>query len=220
MGTTVFQYLRDKGIETLDYVVATHHFEDHIGGMPDVLRRIAARNILLPKNHHDTTAFNNFMNAVELSGANVIMPLAGDTFSLGNASVTVLSPRSGDEFDNRANYSIVMRVVFGQTAFLLTGDAMREVEANLLDGTANLSSNVLKVARHGASSATTSGFLDAVSPSIAVISSAENSDWLSSDVLRRLDNHGVHIFRTDLHGNVVITSDGTRLGVTVERDGQ
>jgi len=100
---------------------------------------------------------------------------------------------------------------------MLPGDAMREVEASLLDGTARLSSDVLKVSRHGASSATTSGFLDAVNPSIAVISAGEDNSFLSQEVLRRLNNAGVHAFRTDINGNIVITSDGTTLGVIVER---
>lgn len=100
---------------------------------------------------------------------------------------------------------------------MLPGDAMREVEAVLLDSTAHLSSDVLKVAHHGASSATISGFLDAVNPSIAVISAREENSFLSQDVLRRLTNAGIHIFRTDINGNIVITSDGTTLGVVVER---
>lgn len=110
-----------------------------------------------------------------------------------------------------------MRVEFGSTSLMLPGDAMREVEASLLDGTARLSSDVLKVSRHGASSATTSGFLDAVNPSIAVISAGEDNSFLSQEVLRRLNNAGVHAFRTDINGNIVITSDGTTLGVIVER---
>jgi len=115
MGTTIFTYLRDNGIQQLEYLVATHPFADHIGGLPDVLRRMT-------------------------------VPFAGHTFNLGDATVTVLSPNLTDEWENRANYSIVMRVEFGSTSFLLTGDAMREVEANLLDSTVHLSSDVLKVA--------------------------------------------------------------------------
>ena len=217
MGTTVFAYLRDNGVRQLEYLVATHPFADHIGGLPDVLRRMTVRNVLLPMIYHDTPAYNAFLIAVEDSGANVAVPFAGHTFNLGNAVVTVLSPNPTDEWENRANYSIIMRVEFGSTSFLLTGDAMREVEANLLDSTVHLSSDVLKVARHGASSATTSGFLDAVNPSIAVISAGENNSFLSQDVLRRLNNAGVHVFRTDLNGTIVITSDGTTLGVIVEQ---
>ena len=217
MGTTVFTYLRDHGVGRLEYVVATHPFADHIGGLPDVLRRMNVRNILLPMIYHDTPAYNAFLVAVEDSGANVAVPFAGHTFALGDAVVTILSPSSTDEWENRANYSIVMRVEFGSTGFLLTGDAMREVEANLLDSTARLSSDVLKVARHGASSATTSGFLDAVSPSIAIISAGDNNSFLSQEVLRRLNNAGIHVFRTDENGNIVITSDGTTLGVVVEQ---
>ena len=217
MGTTVFTYLRNQGVGRLEYMVATHPFADHIGGLPDVLRRTDVRNVLLPMVYHDTPAYNAFLIAVEDSGANVTVPFAGHAFALGEATVTVLSPNPTDEWENRANYSIVMRIEFGATSFLLTGDAMREVEANLLDSTAHLSSDVLKVARHGASSATTSGFLDAVNPSIAVISAGDSNSFLSQDVLRRLNNAGVHVFRTDLNGTVVITSDGTTLGVVVDR---
>ena len=220
MGTRVFQYLRAEGITTLEYIVATHPFSDHVGGLPDVLRRINVRNVLLPMTYHDTTAYNNFLLAVEESGATVLAPFAGDTFALGRADITVLAPNPSDEWEHRANYSIVLRVVFGQTSFLLMGDAMREVEANLLNSDAILSADVLKVARHGASSATTRGFLDAVNPSIAVISAGRNSDFLSNEVLRRIEDVPAHVFRTDLHGNIVITSDGIRLGVTVEQEGR
>jgi len=217
MGTTVFSYLREQGIEQLEYIVATHPFSDHIGGLSDVLRRMNIRNVLLPMVYHDTPAYNAFLIAVEDSGADVAVPFAGHTFALGDAIVTVLSPNPADEWENRANYSIVMRIEFGSTSFMLPGDAMREVEANLLDSTAHLSSDVLKVSRHGSSSATTSGFLDAVNPSIAVISAGDDNSFLSQEVLRRLSNMGIHVFRTDLNGSIVITSDGTTLEVVVER---
>jgi competence protein ComEC len=220
MGAAVFSYLRDQGVTALDYVVATHHFADHVGGLPDVLRRIITRNVLLPMVYHDTPTYNNLLLAVEVSGAAVGVPFAGDAFTLGMANISILAPNMSDEWDNKANYSIVIRVEFGSTSFLLMGDAMREVEANLLDSTARLSSDVLKVARHGASSATTSGFLDAVNPSIAIISAGEGNSFLSTETLRRLSNAGSHIFRTDLNGSIVLTSDGTNISVMVERVNQ
>jgi competence protein ComEC len=217
MGASVAAYLRSHGIDRLDYVAATHPFADHAGGLPDVLRLTSTQNILLPMIYHDTPAYDALLTAAENSGADVSVPFAGHTFTLGDAAVTVLSPNTTDEWENRANYSIVMRVEFGSTSFLLMGDAMREVEGNLLDSTAQLSSDVLKVARHGASSATTSAFLDAVNPSIAVISAGEDNSFLSQEVLRRLGGIGSHVFRTDLNGSIVITSDGTTLSVVVER---
>ena len=215
MGATVFTYLRNQGIETLEYVVATHPFADHVGGLPYILRRIRANNVLLPMVYHDTPSYNAFLLAVEDSGAEVAVPFAGHTFNLGDANITVLAPNPTDQWENRANYSIVLRIEFGSTSFLLMGDAMREVEANLLDSAVHLSSDVLKVARHGASSATTSGFLDAVNPSIAVISAGGNNSFLSQEVLRRLSGAGVHVFRTDVNSSIVIKSDGTTLGVVV-----
>ena len=216
-GTTVFSYLRNHGVEQLEYMVATHPFADHVGGLPDVLQRMNVRNVLLPMIYHDTPAYNAFLFAVENSGAKVAVPFAGETFTLGKADVTVLSPTPTDEWENRANYSIILRVEFGSTSFLLSGDAMREVESILLDSTVHLSSDVLKVSRHGTSSASTSGFLDAVNPSIAVISAGEENSFLSNDVLLRLASSGTHVFRTDINGSIVITSDGTTLGVVVER---
>jgi len=216
-GTTVMNYMRSHGITTLEYVVATHPFADHVGGLQYVLQRMRTRHVLLPMVYHDTPAYNGFLLAVEGSGAYVEVPFAGDTFNLGDAVITILSPNSTDTWENRANYSIVMRIEFGTTSFLLTGDAMREVEANLLDSTMQLSSDVLKVARHGSSAATTSGFLDSVNPSIAVISAGDGNTFLSNEVLRRLANAGAHVFRTDQNGNIVITSNGTILGVAVDR---
>jgi len=217
MGVTVFTYLRNQGIDVLDYVIATHPFADHVGGLLDVLRRIEVRNVLLPMIYHDTPDYNMFLFAVEDSSAEVAVPFAGHSFTLGDAIIEVLSPNPADSWEHRANYSIVLRVEFGSTSFLLMGDAMREVEANLLDGDAQLSSDVLKVARHGASSATTSGFLDAVNPSIAIISAGSNNSFLSQEVLRRLSSMGIHVFRTDINGSIVLTSDGTNIGVMVER---
>jgi len=218
IGSTVFYYLRDHGIDKLEYLIATHPFGDHIGGLPDVLQRMSVKNVLLPMVYHDTPAYNALLAAVEESGADTSVPFAGHTFTLGDAHITILSPKPTDEWENRANYSIVMWVEFGETSFLLPGDAMRQVEANLLDGTTRLSSDVLKVARHGAASATTSGFLDEVNPSIAVISAGDYNSFLSQEVLRRLGNVGARVYRTDLNGNVVITSDGSNLDVAVERN--
>ena len=175
------------------------------------------KNALLPMIYHDTPAYNTFLSAVEKSGAEAAVPFAGHTFALGDAEITILAPKPTDEWENRANYSVVLRVQFGSTSFLLMGDAMREVETNLLDSAANLSADVMKVARHGASSATTSGFLDAVSPSIAIISAGDNNSFLSHEVIRRLSNASAHVFRTDINGSIVITSNGTTLDVVVER---
>jgi len=228
-GLDVFAYIRDLGISRLTYVVNTHPFADHVGGLPAIISRMDVDYVLIPMVHHSTPDFYAFLGTLESVGQ-VIVPLAdavqgniltdtdqGNIFRLGDAEITILSPMAADNWDNVANYSIVMRVVFGNTSFLLTGDAMREVESRLLDSDAVLSSDVLKVSRHGSAAATTSAFLDAVNPSIAIISAEAGSDFISQEVLGRLSSRGIHTFKTYERGTIVITSDGAVLSVVVEK---
>ena len=219
-GLDVFANIRDLGISRLTYVVNTHPFADHVGGLSAVVSRMDVDFALIPMIHHSTPDFYAFLDTLESVGQ-VIVPLAdteqGNIFRLGSAEITILSPMAADNWDNIANFSIVMRVVFGNTSFLLTGDAMREVENRLLDSDAVLSSDVLKVSRHGSAAATTSAFLDAVNPSIAVISAEERSDFISQEVLGRLSSRGIHTFKTYERGTIVITSDGAVLSVVVEK---
>jgi len=221
MGTTVFTYIRDLGITRLTYVVNTHPFADHVGGLADVVRRMDVDYALIPMLHHSTPDNYAFLDTLYEVGQ-VIVPIADveglNAFMLGDAKIEILSPLATDSWERQiANVSIVMRVVFGDTSFLLMGDAMREIEYRLLDSPINLLSDVLKVGRHGSATSTTSAFLEAVSPSIAIISVGQEEGWLSNEVLGRLD--GIHTFRTDIHGNIVITSDGTRLNVVVDSSG-
>ena len=216
MGNRVVSYLLSYGIDNLTYLVNTHPFSDHVGGLSAVLRNIRVENALISMITHNTPIFYDFLDTLEESSATVVSPFAGDIFTLGQANITVLSPNSTDLWENRANFSIVLRVEFGNTSFLLMGDAMREVEASLLDSSANLSANVLKVGRHGIASSTTTAFLEAVNPNIALISTGEDG-FLSSEVLSRLSNSNIPVFRTDLNGNVVVTSDGNTISVMVDR---
>ena len=167
---------------------------------------------------YDSEAFNSFKKYLENQGVSISVPSAGDAFALGSASVAVKGPINPTDEPN--NTSIVLRIVYGSTSFLFTGDAKRDEEQNILDAGYPLSSTVLKVGHHGSENSTTYPFLREVMPQYAVISvGADNSyGHPTVEALSRLRDAGVTVFRTDMQGNIICTSDGKTVSFAVERN--
>lgn len=214
----VVAYLADQGVEELDYVVCTHAHEDHVGGLAGALSQYPAGEVLSPVTEYDSQAFGNFLKYTQEQGLSLTVPEPGDTWTVGTAAVTVLGPVQ--DYDDTNNTSIVLRVDFGETSFLFTGDMERSAEEDLLESGAWLEADVLKVGHHGSDTSTSYPFLREVDPDYAVISVGENNDYghPSEDTLSRLRDDDVTVYRTDLQGDVVCTSDGTSLTFTVERN--
>ncbi len=215
-SSLIYTVLKNEGAEYLDIVVASHAHEDHVGGLPAALSFARAGLVLCPVTEYDTEAFRDFVTYADKNGG-ITVPQVGDSYSLGSARVTVLAVNSSDD-DNDA--SIYLKIQYGKTAFLFTGDGERGAEQVLLDSGADLSATVLKVGHHGAAAATTYPFLRAVQPEYAVISVGANNDYghPTDETLSRLSDAGVTVCRTDLHGEVRITSDGETLTVALERE--
>lgn len=214
----VVSYLRDQGVEELAYVVGTHAHEDHIGGIAGALQFATADTVYCPVDHHNSKVFNNFVKAVNNRNSSITIPTAGESFSLGSAACKIIGVNTADDDPN--NTSIVMRITYGSTSFLFTGDAETPVEQALIDRGETLQSTVLKVGHHGSDSSTGYVWLRSVMPEYAVISvGAGNSYGHPTDVvLSRLRDADVKIFRTDLQGDIICTSDGSSLSFTVSRN--
>ena len=210
--------LEDEGLDVLDVVVATHAHEDHVGGLSGALNVCSVGRVLAPVAEYDSKAFSNFVKYTEAQGLAVEIPAAGDTFSLGDAGVTVLGPVKA--YDDTNNTSIVLRVDYGNTSFLFTGDMERDAEADLLEfwGEDALRADVLKVGHHGSETSTSYPFLRAAAPQIAVISVGEGNSYGHPDdaVLSRLSDAGAQVFRTDECGDVAVVSDGQTLSVRTQ----
>jgi len=133
------------------------------------------------------------------------------TFSLDGAEVEILSPEK--DSDNLNNYSAVLRVTYGNTAFLFAGDAEEAIEKELLSKGITLKSNFLKVGHHGSNTSTSNAFLKAVSPEFAAISCGKNNSYghPGAKVLDRLKSLGVQYNRTDAEGTLVYGSDGQKV---------
>ena len=217
----VYSYIRDTlKISHIDCLVSTHPHLDHVYGLASVLNAAPADLILTPVLEWDSGAFGNMASYAAAQGAPLVVPQEGDTMRLGGALVTVLHCWPEAVSLGRTNdASIVLRIDYGTTSFLFTGDAEDWSEYMMLDAGTNLRANVLKVSHHGSNTASTAEFLKAVSPVYAVVSVGAGNEYGHPhvSVLRRLENTECTVIRTDISGTVVFCSNGS--DVTVRNGG-
>jgi competence protein ComEC len=216
----IYTVLRNKGISHLDYIIGTHPHADHVGGLAGALQFASAGVVYSPVTEYDTRAFRNFAGAAGERGAGITIPRPGETFMLGDAEAVILGPLSILPEDPN-NSSISLKVTYGNTSFLFTGDAERKAELELLEAYGSrLRSTVLKAGHHGSNTSTTYPFLREVRPSVAVISCGQDNTYghPHDDVLSRLRDADVTVYRTDMQGDISIHSDGNNLTVTTGRN--
>ena len=175
MGTTVELYLRKQNIKKLDYVIGTHPDADHIGGMDVIIYKFDCDTIILPDFEKNTATYRDVIDTINNKNYKITRSAAGKTYSLGQSEFTVISPVSDNYGDNANNYSVGIRLTYGDTSFLLAGDAEEEAEEDMLDSGQELKADVFKASHHGSRTSNTEEFLEAVNPKYAVISCGENN---------------------------------------------
>lgn len=208
-GTVVVNYLKSRGVEKLDYVVATHPHSDHIGGMAEVLNAFPVSNIIMPKVNNTTATYTNMLKVIQQKGIKAIEPKIGDSYKLGNSTFTIVGPKKYDT-KNMNNDSVAFRLVYGNNSFLFCGDAEKEEESDIIASGQTLKSDVYKVSHHGSTTSSSSAFLNMVQPKYAIIEVGEGNSYghPKEKTLEALSKIGATIYRTDLNGNIIISSDG------------
>lgn len=210
-GTAVQNYLTKQGVKTLKYVVGTHPDADHIGGMDVVLYKFDCQTVMMPDVVNDTATYRDVLDTMKAKGYRNTVPVAGRSYTLGDAGFTIAGPTKSYEDTN--NNSIVIRLTHGDNSFLFTGDMEEEAEGDILSSKKSVQADVLKVGHHGSRSSSSEAFLEAVAPSYAVISCGEDNSYghPHAKTLNALRKMGVQVFRTDEQGTVTASSNGSQI---------
>lgn len=210
----LLNYLSSLNLQKIDYVIATHPHEDHIGNMADVIDDYNVLSFYAPKVQSNTKTFEKMIESLKAKNLKInVIKNNINSIDLGeNTKVTIFSP-SKDSYDDLNNYSPVIKIEYGKTSFLFTGDAEKEVEKEILNNNPDISADVLKVGHHGSSSSTTKEFLSKVNPSIGVISVGKDNTYNhpNDDTMKRLADNKVKVYRTDKEGTIILSSDGSNI---------
>ena len=215
---TVISFLKKYGVSTLDYVVCTHAHEDHCGGLSGVLSAFKTDRFYAPVTECDSRCFEYVLDAAAEQGLSVTLPQVSSSISLGNVRLEFLGPQ--ETYNNTNDTSIVIRAIYGDTSFLFTGDAGTNAEHDIIDAGCDLSATVLKAGHHGSDSSSSYVFLREIMPSYVVISVGEGNQYghPSDDALSRFRDVGAQVFRTDLQGSIICTSDGSSVSFSAEKN--
>lgn len=219
----VIDYLSEVGVKKIDHLVATHPHSDHMGGMAAVINAYDVGEIIMPKladNDIPTSKyFEKFIDACEAKNLEISQAELGQTIKIGGARAKVVAPCS-DDYDDVNNYSVSLDISFGKTSFLLIGDAEALSEKEMIKNGTLSHATVYKAGHHGSRYSSCKEFLQVVAPEYAVISCGEGNSYghPNKEALDRISKYTDKIYRTDLSGDVVMTSDGEKIKVTTERN--
>ncbi|WP_313893714.1 MBL fold metallo-hydrolase [Psychrobacillus sp.] len=213
-GKEVVAFLRDLGVNKLDYVVATHPDADHIGGLLAVLNSISIKNFVDSGKVHTSQTYEKMLTLIQEKKIPFIVPANGDEISLDPAiNITVLNAGEGAADNNEA--SIVLRVAYKDVSFLLTGDADTGVESNMMEQY-NVESTILKAGHHGSNTSSSSEFIAAVKPEVSILSYGKDNSYghPHSEVVSVLKKAGSQVYATAEAGNISVSTNGVDYSVS------
>jgi competence protein ComEC len=204
----VVSYLEEIGVESIDLLVGTHPHADHIGQFAEVLETIPVSEVWMSGDTNTTATFEDAIDAVAASGAGYHEPRAGEVFQLGSARIEVLNPT---HLTGEANEgSVMFRLIFGDIAFMFTGDAEAPTEREVLDSGRDLQSQILKLGHHGSDTSSSLAFLLAVKPKLAIYSAGLDNTYghPSPKTLENLEMLDIPTLGTIDEGTIVVSTDG------------
>lgn len=222
-GNKIKNYIDEQGISEIDLFIVTHPHSDHIGSAVSVFENFEVKEFLMSDIADDsvptTSLYENMLKAAEKEGCRITLAKSGLTFKLDDQTeLQILGPVS-DYGNDYNNVSIVSKLVCKNVSFLLTGDEEKLAEKDLLASGADVSCTVYKAAHHGSTTSNSDAFLEAASPDYAVILCGAENDYghPHKKIVDSLREHGCKIYRTDLDGSIIFSTDGETLDIATEK---
>lgn len=217
-GPTVVKYLQDQGVNKLDLVISTHPHSDHIGGLINVLKAFPVKEVIDPAIIHTTKTFEDYLTLIDQKNIIFTPGRAGMHRELDDGISMFIHHPTKPSNAHLNDASVVTRVEFKQVSFLFTGDAEAISEMEMLSNDAVLQSTILKVGHHGSTSSSSRIFLDTVDPAVAIIMVGTENKYNHphTEIISRLQKNKVDIYQTDLHGTIVVSTDGKTYNIKAE----
>jgi competence protein ComEC len=218
-STEVVSYIQAQNITTIDIVSVTHPHADHIGQLDKIINAFDVSEVWMNGETTNSQVFTSALAAIEDNNVDYYEPKVGDVFDVGSLEVAVLHPKSlsGDTNNN----SIAIRLQYGEVSFLFTGDGEEDAESEMLSSGANLKADILQVGHHGSKTSTTDRFLNAVKPDVAIYSASVDNQYGHPHIetISRLETSGSLVYGTDVHGTVIVETDGKTFSVHTNNQG-
>ena len=214
----IAQVLQELGRDKIDYLVATHPDEDHIGGMADVISSTQIGTIYAPNKTNNTATYRKFLTAIQNNNLQITLAEAGTIIDQNDSyKLEILWPTKDANFPDTNDYSIIIKLTVGTKTFLFTGDAPTNAILNSNPGHID----VLKVSHHGSRTGTTEQLVRKLSPTYAILSYAVDNSYghPMQSVLNALRKHSVEVWGTGANGTITITCDGTDIDISGEKPG-
>ena len=210
-GKKIVAYFKDLGITQFDYVFATHPHEDHIGGMDDIIKNFIVKEYYMIDMELDIMTYKEIITILNKKNIAYKIPKIGQIFNLDDATIEVLWLDNDIEDINKD--SMILKVQYKNTSYLLTGDATIDSEKEILEK--DIKSDVLKVGHHGSKYSSSAEFLQKVHPQYAIISVGKDNDYdfPKKVILDKLEYLNATIYRTDLSGTIIVSSNGEAINI-------
>lgn len=214
----LYKFLNSKNIKNIDMLLGTHPHEDHIGNMVSVIKDFNIGEVYMPKVTHTTKTFKNTINALKEKGLTVKTPKLSEKLKFDDTDIEFFAPNSSS-YKDLNNYSIVMKLTHGKNSFLLTGDAEKESENEMILKGYNLQADVLKLGHHGSSTSNTKKFISAVNPKYSVASCGKNNEYNHphKETIDLLKGMNIPLIRTYEKGTITFTSNENGIKLITEK---